>query len=229
MPDIDPLALWYLFLFGVFVPYVAWKSARRMEAGAAVPPRARVFANVLVMQAAFLVLALFVAAKRGIPLLRTGTIDASSVFLAAAMLAFSVGTLSLRWRLTDPDRKARIILSRPNRPSDLWLWGAVSLSAGIVEEIVFRGVMPALVIPITGDWWTAVAVCVAAFALGHNQQGWQRMIFVGLLAVGCHLLVRMTGSLLLAMAVHALYDFAAGVFHVRLAAWAPAANAGGTS
>jgi membrane protease YdiL (CAAX protease family) len=229
MADIDPIALWFLFLFGVFVPYVAWKSNRRLDAGAVVPGRSRIFVNILVMQAAFLMLAAFVAWKREIPLTRLGRFDAASLLLAVGMLALSVCTLPLRWRFTDPARKARLIQARPAAPADLWLWGAVSVAAGVVEEIVFRGVMLALVLPLTGDWWSAVAVCVAAFVLGHNQQGWQRMIVVGLLAFGCHVLVWTTGSLLLAMAVHTLYDFSAGVFHVRLAARTAAERGGGTA
>jgi membrane protease YdiL (CAAX protease family) len=229
MADIDPMALWFLFLFGVFVPYVAWKSNRRLDAGAVAPARPRIFANVLLMQAAFLLLAAFVAWKREIPLLRLGTVNAPSLLLAVVMLAVSIGTLPLRWRFTDPARKVRLIQARPAAPADLWLWGAVSLAAGVVEEIVFRGVMLALVLPLTGDWWSAVAVCVAAFVLGHNQQGWHRMIVVGLVAFGCHVLVWTTGSLFLAMAVHTLYDFSAGVFHVRLAARTAAEHLGGTA
>jgi hypothetical protein len=69
------------------------------------------------------------------------------------------------------------------------LWGALSLAAG-VEEIVYRGVMVAFLLPITGNWWVAVAACIAAFTVGHVNQGWRRMIFIALLALGCHVLHR---------------------------------------
>jgi membrane protease YdiL (CAAX protease family) len=227
MSNVDVLALWFLFIFVIFVPWVAIKNSRRMREGALVPPRNRIFVNVLVMQAIFLGIALFAAYERGIDVLRPGTITPPAVALAAAMLVLSVATLPLRWRLTAEPQRARLLLTRPARAGDLPLWGAVSLAAGIVEETVYRGVMMALVLPMTGNWWAAVAICIAAFTAGHVQQGWQRMIFIALVAFVCHALVALTGALYVAMAVHAIYDFAAGVFHVRLAMEAEQAVASG--
>jgi hypothetical protein len=51
MSNIDPLALWFLFVFAVFVPYRSIRSSGRVRAGAVVPPRTRIFVNVLIMQA----------------------------------------------------------------------------------------------------------------------------------------------------------------------------------
>jgi membrane protease YdiL (CAAX protease family) len=228
MPNADPMALWFLFAFAVFVPYVAIKSARRLRQGAPAPPRRRIFVNVLVMQGFFLGVALFAASQRDLGLFRAGTINAESFALAAGILAAGTLSLPLRWRLTPEAQKTRLALTRPERADDLWLWGAVSLAAGIVEEIVYRGAMVALVLPMIGNWWAAVGVSIAAFTLGHVQQGGQRMVFIALVALGCHLLVRLSGALYLAMAVPVLYDFSAGLFHVRIAQ-AAAVPAGGQS
>jgi hypothetical protein len=56
--QMDLLAIWFLLIFGVFVPYVAFQSGRRVRAGAPVPPRKRIFINVLVMQILFLSISL---------------------------------------------------------------------------------------------------------------------------------------------------------------------------
>ena len=88
---------------------------------------------------------------------------------------------------------------------------------GTVEEITYRGVMFALLLAMTRNWWTAVAICVVFFALGHANQGLLRMSFVGAIAVGCHVLVWMTGALYLSMAVHFAYDFIAGIVYLRWA------------
>ena len=125
--------------------------------------------------------------------------------------------LPLLWRRSSEDEKRRALLTRPNEPKDLPWWFLVSLAAGTVEEITYRGVMIALLLPLTRNWWIAVAICVLFFALGHANQKLSRMAFVGVIAVGCHVLVWMTGALYLAMAVHFIYDFIAGIIYLRWA------------
>jgi hypothetical protein len=43
------------------------------------------------------------------------------------------------------------------------------------------------------------------------------MVFVGVIAIGCHVMVSMTGALYLAMAVRFTYDFVAGIIYLRRA------------
>jgi membrane protease YdiL (CAAX protease family) len=62
-----------------------------------------------------------------------------------------------------------------------------------------------------------VAVCVTAFVLGHAGQGLPRAVFLSVFAIACHVLVRATSSLYPAIAFHFLYDFCAGVAHIRFA------------
>jgi membrane protease YdiL (CAAX protease family) len=45
----------------------------------------------------------------------------------------------------------------------------VSLAAGTVEEITYRGAMFALLLAMTRNWWTAVTTYVF-FSLGHANQ-----------------------------------------------------------
>jgi membrane protease YdiL (CAAX protease family) len=56
--------------------------------------------------------------------------------------------------------------SEPNRLG----WSLlVSLAAGTVEEITYRGAMFALLLAMTRNWWTAVTTYVF-FSLGHANQ-----------------------------------------------------------
>jgi len=59
LSHLDPLAIWFLFIFGIFVPHISFKSGRRIRAGAPIPPRRRVFKNILVMQILFLLISLY--------------------------------------------------------------------------------------------------------------------------------------------------------------------------
>jgi membrane protease YdiL (CAAX protease family) len=213
----DLLAIWFLLIFGVFVPYIAFQSGRRIRAGAPVPPRKRIFRNVLVMQILFLAISLLTARFREIDLFAAGRVSRNAVILAIGMLGIGLGVMPLFWRRSSEDEKRQTLLARPNETSDLGRWFLVSLAAGTVEEITYRGVMFALVLALTRNWWTSTAICVLFFALGHANQRLSGMIFIGAIAIGCHALVWMTGALYLAMAVHFTYDFLAGIIYLRWA------------
>jgi membrane protease YdiL (CAAX protease family) len=103
--------------------------------------------------------------------------------------------------------------------------------APLCEEIVYRGVMLQLWGRLLGGWWPAVAVCAVAFGLAHFVQGWRTVLVIVVLAVGNHLIVRASGDLYTAMAIHFAYDLLAGVILLRLAkrdgvAASPASGAG---
>ena len=213
----DLLAIWFLLIFGVFVPYIAFQSGRRIRAGAPIPPRKRIFINVLVMQILFLGISLLTARYREIDVFVAGRFSSKAVILAIGMLGIGLGVMPLFWRRSSDDEKRQTLLARPNETSDLGWWFLVSLAAGTVEEITYRGVMFALLLPMTRNRWTAAAICVLFFALGHANQRLSRMIFIGAIAIGCHALVWMTGALYLAMAVHFTYDFIAGIIYLRWA------------
>jgi membrane protease YdiL (CAAX protease family) len=213
----DLLAIWFLLIFGVFVPYIAFQSGRRIRAGARIPPRRRIFINVLVMQVLFLAISLLTARFREIDVFTAGKISGNAVILAIGMLGICLGVMPLFWRRSSDDEKRQTLLARPNETRDLGWWFLVSLAAGTVEEITYRGVMFALLLPMTRNRWTAAAICVLFFALGHANQKLSRMIFIGAIAIGSHALVWMTGALYLAMVVHFTYDFLAGIIYLRWA------------
>jgi len=78
-------------------------------------------------------------------------------------------------------------------------------------------VMVALWERILGSWWPAVLVCSAAFAVAHFVQGVRTVVIIAIFAIGNHLIVRASGDLYTAMAIHFLYDLLAGVILLRLA------------
>jgi membrane protease YdiL (CAAX protease family) len=217
MNHLDPLAVWYLFLFGLFVPYIAIQSNRKIRAGTTLPPRKTRFRNIVVMEGFFLACAWYAAWSRGIPIFARGHFSVRAVVAAVVFLAVGLGTIPIRWKHTSEADKRHMLLTRPQERSDLGPWFAVSVAAGFVEEIVYRGVMLAFLIPITRNWYVAVLLCVFFFALGHLNQGVGRAAFIGVMALAFHYFVALTGSLYLAMAVHFLYDWIAGLMYVRFA------------
>jgi membrane protease YdiL (CAAX protease family) len=93
------------------------------------------------------------------------------VVFAIGMLGIGLSVMPLLWRRSSEDERRRALLTRPIDAKDLGWWFLVSLAAGTVEEITYRGVMFAVLLAMTRNWWTAVAICIVFFALGHANQG----------------------------------------------------------
>jgi len=86
-------------------------------------------------------------------------------------------------------------------------WGAaLSINAGVVEELLFRLALPAAIYGVTGSSVVAVVASLVIFALLHVYQGVGGII--GSLVIGTILftIYIASGSILLVIVVHALFD-----------------------
>src|SRR6185436_18860320 len=95
-------------------------------------------------------------------------------------------------------------------------WIAVSLLAGIGEEITWRGVQTGLLAAATGSYGVATILSALSFGGAHMIQGWRSASVIVVFALGFQALVWLTGSLYVAMAVHVVYDITAGIAYGRL-------------
>lgn len=101
----------------------------------------------------------------------------------------------------------------PSRKEDRRAWVALSATAGITEEIMYRGfILLAFATLLPSAPNTLIyAVTVAAFAAAHAYQGWSGVLSTGILSAVFVALYASTGSLLLGMLLHFLVDLR-GVF-----------------
>ncbi|MFI7042927.1 CPBP family intramembrane glutamic endopeptidase [Streptosporangium sandarakinum] len=84
---------------------------------------------------------------------------------------------------------------------------ALSVSAGICEEIVYRGLLIALGTRVLGlPLPVAAGLALAVFVAGHLYQGWRGMAMVTLVGLGLTVLYLRTGNLLLPILLHAVAD-----------------------
>lgn len=97
----------------------------------------------------------------------------------------------------------------PHTAREFHLFVPLSFTAGICEELLFRGYL----VWVLKAWlglWPAAAVSMVLFGLGHAYQGWKfgvRAFFAG---VVLGLLALATGSILPGMLLHALADLGSG-------------------
>ena len=106
-------------------------------------------------------------------------------------------------------------------------WAMLSLSAGVTEEITYRGLLLltlAVALPSTTPRITLVMAAALLFGLAHWYQGWTGIVstaIVGGVMAGLYL---STGSLLVPMILHTLIDLRALLLPVPRAVQTPVAE-----
>ena len=115
------------------------------------------------------------------------------------------------------ERRTRIVyLFMPRDRTEKFLWVLVAASAGFCEEITWRGVQPMLVATLVGNLVAAAALVAVTFGISHMAQGWRSAAVITVFAGAFQFVVWLSGSLYVAMAVHFVYDVAAGFTYSRL-------------
>ncbi len=94
----------------------------------------------------------------------------------------------------------------PRNRAELYYGAALSVNAGVVEELLFRLALPALVFGATGSATGAVMVSVALFGALHLYQGVAGIVGATVLGAILMALYLATGNILVPIIVHALID-----------------------
>jgi membrane protease YdiL (CAAX protease family) len=97
----------------------------------------------------------------------------------------------------------------PQTPREDRLFDIVSITAGVCEEILYRGLLLATLVSLVGTW-PAVAITSLIFGLGHAYQGISGIVKTGLVGLVFALLTVSTGSLFIAIVLHAVVDLTSG-------------------
>lgn len=205
----------------VLLPWAAFVSSRRLDpargtAGHEPPTTEQVLVSTLLSLVVLLVFAWVTAAVTGAELFRLPPFDARVAALAAAAFGLHLGFLWLS-RVVRSEAERRASKARafmPRTPRQWALYAAVCVLAGAAEEAAYRGVAVQVLAPRIG-LPAAILLSATAFAVSHALQGWKSAAIVLAMALVMHALVQTTGSLVPAMAVHAVYDLIAGLAYSR--------------
>lgn len=143
--------------------------------------------------------------------------DVSPGFLAGFIVAIVIGVGALTALLVLQARrkktKAPIIGDvEALLPRNLaeGVWGvALSVNAGISEELFFRLLLPLLFHALTGDVVIAFALSAILFGLAHAYQGVWGVLLTAVLGVVMSVLYLRTGQLWIPMVAHAVLDLRA--------------------
>ena len=202
---------WYhLLFFGVFIPYAAIKSSRVISTRP-LPPKMKYLISQILTLLVFLAISALVGRKEWITLFPQAMPEAKFFALGAAVLVALVTLMRPMWRKRVEARSRKVWLFMPRTPRERGLWIGCSVAAGISEEVTYRGVMFGLLWRLTGSGWAAALIAASIFSVSHFLQGWKSMSIIFGMALAFQLLAWFSGSLYVGMAVHALYDIAAGL------------------
>ena len=119
-------------------------------------------------------------------------------------------------RMTDEKKAQQVTalgkLTRflPHTRPELKAFYRVSMTAGVVEEIVYRGFVLWYLTHMM-PLWVAILVASAAFGFGHSYQGPANAFKCGLVGLAFSLFYVLTGSIWLPIIAHALFDAIQGV------------------
>jgi len=103
----------------------------------------------------------------------------------------------------------RLSALAPHTSAELRRFDQVSVSAGICEEIFYRGLLLTALTALVG-LWPAVLLSSVAFGIGHAYQGVTGALRTGLVGLVLALAVVFSGSLPVAMLMHAVLDMVQG-------------------
>ena len=202
-------AYYHLAFFGAFIPYLAFKSGRRLAARP-LPPKVKYFSSQLIILAIFFVVSAFVARREWIDVFPREIPEARMFVLGAAVLVAFVVLMRPMWRKRIEERSRKAWLFMPRTRVERFLWAGCSIAAGVSEELTYRGVMFVVLWRVSGSPLAAALIGAAVFAFSHFLQGWKSMTIIFGMALVFQLIAWVSGSLYVGMAVHALYDVVAG-------------------
>lgn len=207
----------FLLYLLVLLPWVAFRSAKAFNApeGSAasrpMPSLSQLYANTIAVLGVLFLLAWFTARSFGFAIFAAPHIGVRDALAGGGALLFCFALILVSRAIRTPEEFRDMPVNRllPGTARERALWSMTAVGAGIAEEAAYRGVLMSILSYALGSPWIAVCVAATAFALGHALQGWKSMTVIFAIALTMHALVWFTGTLVVAMAVHAAYDLLA--------------------
>jgi membrane protease YdiL (CAAX protease family) len=115
------------------------------------------------------------------------------------------------WLLRITELNSDVQFELPHRGIELTLWLALSVTAGICEETIFRGYLQRQFLALTKSVPTAISFSAAAFGAAHAYQGFRMVLLITLYGAMFGILAHWRRSVRPGMIAHAWQDSLNGV------------------
>lgn len=210
-----------MLLFAVVQPVASVVSFRRYVARGPDADRVRLYRRTLLLEWSLLVVlgAGWIALERSGASLGFVAPAGTGFWAGAVLVLLLVAVLLQAWRsarrLDEAGRRKQIsalgklVHFLPRTGRDYRYFALLSVTAGIVEEIVYRGFLLwylSLHLPL----WAAVLASSVIFGAGHSYQGPAAALRTGLAGLAFAILYVVSGSIWLPIVAHAAVDLLQG-------------------
>ena len=128
------------------------------------------------------------------------------------VIVLPIALLFLARRQEDVTSIGDIQAMLPRNRAEVRIGALLSLNAGVVEELLFRLALPALVYAAFGNAFAALLISALVFGALHAYQGAVGIIGTTLVGIFLLAIYLATGSIVAAIAVHVLIDLRSFVF-----------------
>jgi membrane protease YdiL (CAAX protease family) len=149
--------------------------------------------------------------RRGAVELWTDIAIAAGFWLASL---FALGVLGFLLRLVHlhpEDIRGIVSEMAPASSGELALWIALSISAGVCEELTFRGYLQQQFTVLTRHIWLGIAISAVFFGLAHGYEGASGMLLIILYGAFFGILAHVRRSLRAGIFAHAWHDSFSGL------------------
>ena len=140
---------------------------------------------------------------------------AGATLVLVLILAVVFAILFIRLRHSGPKafirKMGRLQSMTPTFGPEMAGYAVVCLTAGICEELLYRGWLVNILWAALGSVWVAVAVAGIAFGAGHIYQGAKGVLRTAFIGFQFGALYIMVGSLIPGQVLHAGFDFLIGL------------------
>jgi membrane protease YdiL (CAAX protease family) len=130
--------------------------------------------------------------------------------LTVGIGAVMLGGVALLPRVMPDHATERAEAIAPRSGREAAAFGAIAVSAGISEELAYRGVLFSLLAHLVGGWWIPALIAALAFGIVHLFQGWRAATLAAAAGLVAQIVVGLTGTLLVAIGAHIVHDLIAG-------------------
>jgi membrane protease YdiL (CAAX protease family) len=204
----------------VLVPTVGYLRFRRLQThtGPVIPIRTKLgfYAKNVCGQWILVAAMLLVARRHGLSAADVGErlgnarLTFAVMFGLLAILAVVAVIILLRFRRASPEALTaavgRLRKIMPTFGPEMAAFALVSLTAGVCEELLYRGWLVNLLRAATGSVWVAIVVGAAVFGIGHAYQGAKAMLRTGFVGLQLAYLFVAVDSLIPGQVLHAAFD-----------------------
>ena len=131
---------------------------------------------------------------------------AATFWIVSATLLFTAS-----WLLRVPSAGRKLDFMVPDGAAEIIVWIAVSVTAGISEETVFRGYLQRQFIALTKSNPAGILLSAAVFGACHSYQGYRRAFLLGSYGAMFGILAHWRRNVRPGMIAHAWHDSLLGV------------------